>query len=61
MSDEFVNVTKEDFEAYEEVRRSGVTNMFAVNIVCKLSGLERKTVMAIMYGYSRYKKEFGYE
>jgi len=32
-------MNKEKFMAYEEVRRSGVTNMFAVNTVMALSGL----------------------
>ena len=56
---EVTNITKEDFEAYIEVQKSGVTNMFAVNTVCDLSGLERNQVMAIMSKYSEYEKMFG--
>ena len=56
---EIVDITKQDFEAYENVRVSGVTNMFAVNTVCDLSGLERNQVMAIMSKYSEYEEMFG--
>lgn len=45
-------ITKEEFEAYEGVRQSGVTNMFMVTTVCELSGLERLKVMQIMKQYS---------
>ena len=43
--------TKEQFEAYEAVRESGVTNMFMVTTVCELSGLNKETVLAIMKHY----------
>ena len=53
-----MTITKEDFERYEEVRGSGVTNMFAINTVCDLSGLEKEEVMDIMKNYSEYKEKF---
>jgi hypothetical protein len=46
-----INITKEEFESYEDVRVSGVTNMFAVNVVCSISGLSKEKVMAIMKSY----------
>jgi len=52
-------ITKEQFESYEAVRESGVTNMFAVNTVCELSGLTREQVMEIMKNYSALKSEMG--
>jgi len=52
------DITKQEFDAYEEVRLSGATNMFAVNYVCQLSGLEREEVIDIMKNYAKYKKEF---
>lgn len=55
---EVVDITKKDFEAYESVRTSGVTNMFAVRNVCDLSGLNREQVMVIMKNYSEYKEMF---
>jgi len=47
-------ITKEDFEAYERVRKSGVTNMFMVTTVCELSGLNRDQVKDIMKNYGEY-------
>ena len=49
-------ITKEQFESYEAVRELGVTNMFAVNNVCNLSGLTREQVFEIMKNYSALKR-----
>ena len=46
-----VDISKDDFEAYEEVRASGATNMFDVRTVGMLSGLDRPTITAIMKQY----------
>jgi hypothetical protein len=51
-------ITKEEFWAYENVRRSGVTNMFDVVAVSRLSGLDRKTVLEIHKNYSALKAEY---
>jgi hypothetical protein len=51
-------ITQEQFEAYERVRTSGVTNMWAVSVVSDLSGLEKDTIMQIMKNYSELKDEF---
>ncbi|GHU07450.1 hypothetical protein FACS189431_2040 [Alphaproteobacteria bacterium] len=51
-------VSKEDFLAYENVRVRGVTNMFAINVVQELSGLERETILNIMDNYSEYRKKY---
>lgn len=55
---EFEEISREDFEAYEKVRSSGVTNMWAVDVVCQLSGLEREKVMYIMHHYSELIQKF---
>jgi len=52
------NITKEQFKSYEDVRLSGVTNMFNVEIVSSLSGLCRSTILNIMDNYEKFKKEF---
>jgi len=46
-------ISKEDYEAYEEVKSSGVTNMYMVGTVSSLSGLDGETIKSIMtnYGY----------
>ena len=51
-----MDVTKREFEAYEDVRMSGITNMFDVRAVEAYSGLPRETIIAIMEHYSLYKK-----
>jgi hypothetical protein len=45
-------ITKEEFAAYESVRRSGVTNMFMVSVVGELSGLSKEKITEIMKSYS---------
>ena len=51
-------ISKEKFSSYEGVRRSGVTNMFAVNTVQDLSGLSREKIMYIMKNYSNLSKVY---
>ena len=53
-----INITKEDFQHYEAVRASGITNMFDVKTVEQLSGLDREKIMAIMNNYTELMKEF---
>lgn len=45
-----------DYRDYEEVRQSGVTNMFAIGVVCSLSGLTRDEVKFVMNNYSELKQ-----
>jgi len=52
-------ITKKQFEAYVEVQRSGVTNMWDVDMVSSLSGLDKETLLDIMKNYGTYSKEFG--
>lgn len=44
-----VKPTKEQFAGYLRVQKSGVTNMFAVDLVCRLAGngLTRENCMYI--------------
>jgi hypothetical protein len=51
-------VDKKDFLAYEDVRVSGVTNMFDVKTVQQLSGLDRETILDIMDNYGVYKEKY---
>jgi len=53
-----MDITKEEFEAYVLIQKSGVTNMFAVNTVCELSGLEREKVFDIMKNYKKYQEKY---
>jgi hypothetical protein len=51
-------ITKNQFLRYENVRKSGVTNMFAIKTVCQLSGLDRSQVLEIMDKYGELKKAY---
>jgi len=53
-----MEITKEEFEAYEEVRASGVTNMWDVHTVGILSGLERDTIFEILKQYSELNEKY---
>jgi len=52
-------ITKEEFQAYEDVRVSGKTNMFDIRMVEFLSGLDRDTIKDIMKNYSSLKEKYG--
>jgi|LULN01.1.fsa_nt_gb hypothetical protein len=53
------NITQEDFDAYEDVRQSGVTNMFAVSTVSDYSGLSKDKIISIMKNYSALSDKYG--
>ena len=53
-----VEITQEQFEAYEDVRESGVTNMFDVKTVGDLSGLEKEQIITIMKSYGELKDKY---
>jgi len=54
-----MNITQDEFDAYEDVRESGVTNMFDVSVVSDYSGLNREQIMAIMKNYSELSDKYG--
>lgn len=45
-------ITKKEFLAYEDIRQSGVTNMFDARMVSALSGLSREKIIQIMKEYN---------
>ena len=51
-------ITKSEFDSYESVRMSGVTNMFDTKRVSAYSGLDNPTIIAIMDSYSECKAMF---
>ena len=55
---EMEKITKEDFKAYVNVQESGVTNMFDVQMVSGLSGLEKEQIMTIMQHYGELKDKY---
>lgn len=53
-----MEITKEDFERYEEVRMGGRTNMFMISNVVALSGLDKDKVKEIIQQYSQLNKKY---
>lgn len=53
-----MEISKAQYEAYEAVRLSGVTNMFAVDTVAELSGLTREEVLEVQKQYTELKEKF---
>lgn len=51
-----MEVTRGEFTAYEDVRMSGITNMFDTRAVEAYSGLSKDTILEIMQHYSVLKK-----
>ena len=58
-----VKPTKEQFKDYVSIRDSGVTNMFAVSVVCDLSstGLTRDNCFYIMDNFKELADEYEVE
>lgn len=53
-----MEITKQEFEAYERVRASGVTNMFDVPVVEVFSGLDRDKILEIMKQYGELNEKY---
>ena len=53
-----VKITKGKFEKFVKVQKSGVTNMFDVEIVKLLSGLTEAECLDIMKNYETYERRF---
>ena len=57
-NNKMTEITKEQFEAYVSVQMSGVTNMFDVQMVSGLSGLNKEEIMKIMKNYGTLKDKY---
>ena len=51
-------ITKEDFIAYDQVRRSGKINMCDIALVEMMSILDREQIMLIQRNYKELSKKF---
>jgi hypothetical protein len=54
-----IEITQDDFQAYEDVRESGVTNMFNTSVVSDYSGLSRDKIVSIMQNYGALHDKYG--
>jgi len=48
-----------EFRLYEEIRKSGLTNMFNLKQVELLSGLKREKIIEIQKNYAELVKKYG--
>jgi len=53
------NITQDEFDAYEDVRQSGITNMFDVSVVSDYSGLSKEKIINIMSNYEILSIKYG--
>ena len=60
MKKQAATITKDQFLAYEKVRRSGKTNMLDVQKVLAIAGgkLTKLDCLEIMNNYDSYKKQY---
>jgi len=58
MRNQATKITKEDFQAYARVQRSGVTNMLDIKMVSRLSGLSKEKILCIQENYRNVSKRF---
>ena len=54
------DITQDEFDAYEDVRESGVTNMFNIAVVSDYSGLSREKIITIMSNYQTLSIKYGH-
>ena len=54
-----LGVTADEFEGYEQVRISGVTNMMNVKYVAELADISEDSVKFIITNYADCKARFG--
>jgi len=53
-----MEITKEEFKSYEDLRKEGLFNMFNVKAVSDYTGLEREKVIYIMKNYASLFEKF---
>jgi hypothetical protein len=53
-----LEITKDQFESYVRVQKSGVTNMFDVRNVTALTGLNKNQIIEIMSNYGELKEKY---
>ena len=52
-----MKITKQEFQRYEKLRQSGITNMYDLEAVISFTWLPREKVVYIMKNYSKLFKE----
>ncbi|MBA7573934.1 hypothetical protein ES708_15735 [subsurface metagenome] len=58
MRNQMTKITKEEFEAYARIQRSGAIDMSNITLVSKLSGLSKDKVRNIAERYREVSRQF---
>jgi len=53
-----INISILDYIKYDDVRQSGVTNMFDIRNVMALTGLSKEQIIYIMKNYDALTKKY---
>ena len=53
-----VKIDEDKFQSFEDVRESGITNMFNLTVVSKLSGLTKEEIIFIMKSYRKLCEKY---
>lgn len=53
-----MEITKNEFIRYEQVRKSGITNMFDIQTVMSFTWLSKEKVLFIMKNYKELYEKF---
>lgn len=58
--DKEIEITEKEFKSYEDIRESGLTNMFNISAVIELSGdvLNKDKIKAIIENYDKLAKAY---
>ena len=52
-------ITKETFEAYDQVRKSGITNMLNIKVVCQAANITKEQCLEMIENYDKYSNLYG--
>ena len=53
-----MTITENQFNSYEGVRVSGVTNMFNIRVIMEITDLNKEQIMEIMKNYKELSKKY---
>jgi len=56
-----MDITKDEFDTYEDIRKSGLTNMFDIKNVMNMSGMSKDKIISIMENYDNLTKRLSWK
>jgi len=52
-----MDITKDEFDTYEDIRKSGLTNMFDIKNIMNMSGMSKDKIIYIMSNYCKISED----